>query len=617
MTDRAAAYNRGIELYRLGRASRFESQLRSAVRLLRWAVELAPAHSAAASTHFYLGASLALLGDGEAALAAYRRSLRLDPTTAACWRNIGVLHEQRQAWQQSAEAYRRAAQLEPSLRSEARQRAALGKALYHSGRPREGAAEFRRALTMAAEASPGDQAAILYKQGRAEELYGGSEPAASSNFSRAMDLALGDAAARWGSVLPPQLVSAWSDASGAVSRRVLSVGADPYAAAPVPNTGQQVCAERRNSEPRRWLYSDNDVVVARVRRPVWLCGNDAVLVSPGGPGAAPLIFVPFLAEQTEWHSQLPESLPAAPPAVGSPRWLPRGALVSQTFGVGFYHVLVDLLPRMLLARAHAADFPLIVQADEGGARKDFIVQLLALVGVPPEQLVPYEVRAEPGSFGDGRLAVGELVTIDWEWAGSVNTTARPGAAAAGGLEPVPPAAMRHCPPRYALRMARDWALDAVGVLHRASAPRVVVFVSRRRAETRKLDAAQEARLLSRIGAVLPSAGWRLLEFSDARLPPLREAIRLFASAAVVVGVHGAGLAHIAFSREGTDVIELALPEDHAHYYQHLSAALGLRYRGVPMVGRALYGAPTLPAAAVDEDAVVCAVASAVLAKGGG
>ena len=65
------------------------------------------------------------------------------------------------------------------------------------------------------------------------------------------------------------------------------------------------------------------------------------------------------------------------------------------------------------------------------------------------------------------------------------------------------------------------------------------------------------------------------------------------------------------------MIELALPEDHAHYYQHLSAALGLRYRGVPMVGRALYGAPTLPAAAVDEDAVVCAVASAVLDKGGG
>ena len=58
-----------------------------------------------------------------------------------------------------------------------------------------------------------------------------------------------------------------------------------------------------------------DVVVARVRHPVWLCGNDAVVVSPGGPGAAPLIFVPFLAEQTEWHSQLPESLPA-PPAVG-------------------------------------------------------------------------------------------------------------------------------------------------------------------------------------------------------------------------------------------------------------------------------------------------------------
>ena len=126
---------------------------------------------------------------------------------------------------------------------------------------------------MAAEASPGDQTAILYKQGRAEELYGGSEPAASSNFSRAMDLALGDAAARWGSVLPPQLVSAWSDASGAVSRRVLSVGTDSYAAAPVPNTGQQVCAERCSG---RWTK-------ARVS---WqLC---CTVGSQGGSGPGPM-----------------------------------------------------------------------------------------------------------------------------------------------------------------------------------------------------------------------------------------------------------------------------------------------------------------------------------------
>ena len=90
MVDRAAAYNRGVELYRLGRVSRYESHVSAAVRLLRRSIALAPDHSVAAQAHFYLGASQALLGDVEAARRAtaarwsWRRGRRRPGAMTAC-----------------------------------------------------------------------------------------------------------------------------------------------------------------------------------------------------------------------------------------------------------------------------------------------------------------------------------------------------------------------------------------------------------------------------------------------------------------------------------------------------------------------------------------------------
>lgn len=37
----------------------------------------------------------------------------------------------------------------------------------------------------------------------------------------------------------------------------------------------------------------------------------------------------------------------------------------------------------------------------------------------------------------------------------------------------------------------------------------------------------------------------------------------------MVAVHGAGLANAVFMAEGKHVIELTLPEPHAHYYSHM------------------------------------------------
>ena len=192
MVDRAAALTQGIEFYRRGRTSRYESHVNMAVRLLRRSISLDPNHGGVSQSLFYLGASHALLGDVESALEYYHRSLALTPRSAASWRNVGVLYERQQTWNKAADAYRRSAALErENSRQELQQRLALGKVLYNSGRPHDGALEFTRATNIAAQVSPKDLAMIHYKQGRAEELYGCTgHGVVASNFSAAMSLAL-------------------------------------------------------------------------------------------------------------------------------------------------------------------------------------------------------------------------------------------------------------------------------------------------------------------------------------------------------------------------------------------------------------------------------------------
>ena len=102
--------------------------------------------------------------------------------------------------------------------------------------------------------------------------------------------------------------------------------------------------------------------------------------------------------------------------------------MAQTFATGYYHVLVDLLPRMIIAKELFLDRDntalLIIQSDFGGAMKPYVSQLLALLRVPKNQIRPYEVQADDGggSTDAARLAVDKLIVIDWRWEDNSNAT---------------------------------------------------------------------------------------------------------------------------------------------------------------------------------------------------
>jgi hypothetical protein len=287
----------------------------------------------------------------------------------------------------------------------------------------------------------------------------------------------------------------------------------------------------------------------------------------------------------------------------------------------------------------------VIQSDYGGVMKPYLTQLLGLLRVPLERIRSYEVQSidkdGTGSHA-ARLAVDELIVIDWRWENDEESTIRENYGnnpvertlfntgllpdVPGNIsESVPPilrqqllpqTQLRHCPPRYALERTRSWAtnLTSGGDNLRTTKDRrrTLVFVSRRQAQTRKLSENVEHRLLQRFQELLLSQeGWNVMVYSDSALPSMEETIRIFGLASVVVGVHGAGLSHLVFCQAGTQVVEIALPEPHALYFEHLSNELGLGYTKVLMYGLGLYGAPTLPASAFDEDAVVSAVSNAI------
>jgi len=100
--------------------------------------------------------------------------------------------------------------------------------------------------------------------------------------------------------------------------------------------------------------------------------------------------------------------------------------------------------------------------------------------------------------------------------------------------------------------------------------------------------ADESRALGNQEAIAAAlahvAAQRNLEFAlfDGRVTTLPETVDLFGSAALVVGVHGAGLANALFCVEGAALLELSLPEPEFGEYEHLAGALGLAYASVPL-----------------------------------
>lgn|GEM_PF-7020560 len=122
-----------------------------------------------------------------------------------------------------------------------------------------------------------------------------------------------------------------------------------------------------------------------------------------------------------------------------------------------------------------------------------------------------------------------------------------------------------------------------------------LFISRRGARSRRC--LNEEALMARLAPL----GFERLQLEE--LPPRRQ-LEAFASAAVVVGVHGAGLTNLVACQEGATLVELLSGDGPFNHYFLMASCLGVRHGH-------LIGARPDPASedfAVDPDALLALLA---------
>lgn len=109
---------------------------------------------------------------------------------------------------------------------------------------------------------------------------------------------------------------------------------------------------------------------------------------------------------------------------------------------------------------------------------------------------------------------------------------------------------------------------------------VVLWIVRKAARDESRILKNERRL---VAALRNIKGVDVREFDGAEEGAER-AVTMFSRAAVVVGVHGAGLSNILFCSEGTTVIELGFANPLVRHYMYIAEALGLSYERVLLEG---------------------------------
>jgi Flp pilus assembly protein TadD len=98
-----------------------------------------------AETHALRGVALEQVGRGEEALESYRTAVRLKPDYAEVYRNLALLHSQRQEYAEALEAGRKALEIEPRHADALNN---LGVAALKLGRLEEAESALRRALEL-------------------------------------------------------------------------------------------------------------------------------------------------------------------------------------------------------------------------------------------------------------------------------------------------------------------------------------------------------------------------------------------------------------------------------------------------------------------------------------
>jgi len=292
-----------------------------------------------------------------------------------------------------------------------------------------------------------------------------------------------------------------------------------------------------------------------------LSGNGGAITDEFGR-----VYPTIHAEQVPWYSDLPlPSCARLPPPVTT---IEEAAQLTFVFGSGYYHWLIDAMPRLALYLQRVPKEATFLVPADSGQLHPFMSALLDLFKVRRDRVTFYPILPVQNSFKHSctRFHVRKLHLIDWKQ--SALETRKD---------------LQHLPPRAALRFFRRIVLFRMPERRTRT---LQVYVQRSRAADRRVR--DEDQVLSVIHNAT-SSEIVTVTFGDAPPPPMREAIYLFSAANIVVGMHGAGLANAVFMKDGGSLVEFALPQPGTHCYVHLAMAMGLSYWQVPVLSTAAHG----------------------------
>lgn len=226
---------------------------------------------------------------------------------------------------------------------------------------------------------------------------------------------------------------------------------------------------------------------------------------------------------------------------GSPKNLRGRTGVIATAGKGYYHFLWDSIPRLGLLKLGGYEPAELDQLIVKKVNFDCRDEILALMGIDPARLVASHASS---CFQASELILPSLVNAE-------GTHAQAGA------------------PYVPARWVCDFLRATFPPTGAASDAGAGLFISRRGASKRRVENEDE------IAAFLAKRSIRAVSLETLTF---QQQVDLFASAAIVVAPHGAGLSNLVFCKSGTRVVEIFPPDEAPPCYWAISAQCGLRYQ---------------------------------------
>lgn len=287
-------------------------------------------------------------------------------------------------------------------------------------------------------------------------------------------------------------------------------------------------------------------------------------------------------------------------------WFDSAILLTGYASTNYFHFITEVLPSLVVMRNRIKD----ITKDDRKKTKDgviipnlhhdfvegFMRLLLPEVFNNNGELLPHIVEWGPGEKPKGKhtsiftsthpIAYAQrLVTVIWD---QPEEAPPPLSGPAHCLTPAP---LLRAMQRVVLKSVDDmaptprsisWPLPVVTAFSKR-----IVYCSRSLSATRRL--AEEDELISKLRQIADKEDAELVIFQkeaatdsakdSSPLSSVTDAIKLFRSATVVVGVHGASLANIAFC-QNCSVVEMGFNIPQAGHYLHLANSLELNYVGI-------------------------------------